>query len=159
MAFFSQEEEKSIRLNEFSIIQYVHKKDSTAREIISYYETINNSAYQYYASEWRKIDLDISDKAHKQRIFDLICAAIIGDNTTIHDICKSDLEKLNFKYNDINFNELDSINDAIDFEELKDMQDAIDSVKQEESQGVTDGELDIQPTQGVSRELEERIKQ
>ncbi len=122
MAFFSQEEEKSIRLNEFSIIEYVHKKDSTAREIISYYETVNNNSYQHYASEWRKIDLDISDKDYKQRIFDLICAAIIGDNTTIHDMCKSDLEELDFKYDDINFNELDSINDNINFEELREFE-------------------------------------
>lgn len=49
--------------------------------------------------------------------------------------------------------------DEIEFEELKDMQDAIDSVKQDESQGVIEGETDIQPTQGLSRELEERIKQ
>lgn len=36
---------------------------------------------------------------------------------------------------------------------------AIDSVKQEESQSVSEGETDIQPAQGVSKELEERIKQ
>ena len=49
--------------------------------------------------------------------------------------------------------------DEIDFEELKDMQDAIESVKQEEIQGISEGETEIQPTQGVSKELEERIKQ
>ena len=49
--------------------------------------------------------------------------------------------------------------DEIEFEELKDMQDAIDSVKQEDSQGVSEGETEIQPSQGVSKELEERIKQ
>ena len=49
--------------------------------------------------------------------------------------------------------------DEIDFEELKDMQDAIQSVKQDEIQGIAEGETEIQPTQGVSRELEERIKQ
>lgn len=49
--------------------------------------------------------------------------------------------------------------DEIDFEELKDMQNAIESVKQEEIQGIAEGETEIQPTQGVSRELEERIKQ
>jgi len=49
--------------------------------------------------------------------------------------------------------------DELDFEELRDMQDAIESVKQEEIQGTTEGETEIQPTQEVSKELEERIKQ
>lgn len=49
--------------------------------------------------------------------------------------------------------------DEIDFEELKDMQDAIESVKQEEIQGIAEGETEIPPTQEVSKELEERIKQ
>ncbi|MFX0083312.1 MAG: hypothetical protein ACFE94_16320 [Candidatus Hodarchaeota archaeon] len=49
--------------------------------------------------------------------------------------------------------------DEIEFEELKDMQDAIQSVKQEEMKAVVEGEAEIQPTQEVSRELEERIKQ
>jgi len=117
MAFFSQEEEKS-RLNEYRIIQYVHKKDSTAREIISYYETANNSAYQHYASEWRHIDLNMSDKVQKERIFDLICSSIIDDNATIHDMCKSDLEKLDFDSEDIDFSEFDSIQN-IDYDEFQ----------------------------------------
>ena len=49
--------------------------------------------------------------------------------------------------------------DEIDFEELKDMQNAIESVKQEEIQGIAEGETEIPPTQEVSKELEERIKQ
>jgi len=49
--------------------------------------------------------------------------------------------------------------DEIDFEELKDMQDAIDSVKQEEIQDITEGEAEISPSQEVSKELEDRIKQ
>jgi hypothetical protein len=49
--------------------------------------------------------------------------------------------------------------DEIEFEELRDMQDAIQSVKQEEMNGVAEGETEIRPTQEVSRELEERIKQ
>jgi len=118
MAFFSQEEEKT-RLNEYSIVQYVHKKDSTAREIISFYETTNNSAYQHYASEWRHIDLNMSDEAYKQRIFDSICAAIIDDNATIHDMCKSDLEKLNVQTEDLDFSEIESIEDNIDYEEFQ----------------------------------------
>ncbi|MHA2034801.1 MAG: hypothetical protein ACW972_05720 [Promethearchaeota archaeon] len=49
--------------------------------------------------------------------------------------------------------------DEIDFDELRDMQEAISSVKQEEWQGLSDGESEIQPTQEVSKELEDRIKQ
>lgn len=118
MAFFSHEEEKS-RLNEYRIIPYVHKKDSTAREIISYYETVNNNAYQHYASEWRHIDLNVSDKNHKENIFDLICSAIIDDNATIHDMCKSDLEKLDFKSEDIDFSEFDAVTEYIDQNEFQ----------------------------------------
>ncbi|MFX1326440.1 MAG: hypothetical protein ACFE8N_15930, partial [Promethearchaeota archaeon] len=49
--------------------------------------------------------------------------------------------------------------DEIDFEELRDMQDAIQSVKQEEFEESSEGETEIKPTQEVSKELEERIKQ
>ncbi|MHA2126482.1 MAG: hypothetical protein ACW99E_14370 [Promethearchaeota archaeon] len=49
--------------------------------------------------------------------------------------------------------------DEIDFDELREMQDAIESVQQEEIGMVADGEAGIQPSQQVSKELEERIKQ
>jgi 6-pyruvoyl-tetrahydropterin synthase len=49
--------------------------------------------------------------------------------------------------------------DEIDFDELRDMQAAISSVKQEELQGIPDGISESQPTQEISRELEDRIKQ
>lgn len=49
--------------------------------------------------------------------------------------------------------------DEIDFEELRDMQDAIQSVKEEELEELTEGEREIKPTQAISKELEERIKQ
>jgi hypothetical protein len=49
--------------------------------------------------------------------------------------------------------------DEIDFDELREMQDAIESVQQEEIKMVTNGEAENQPTQQVSKELEERIKQ
>jgi hypothetical protein len=118
MAFFSQEEEKT-RLNEYTIVQYVHKENSTAREIISFYETTNNSAYHHYASEWRYLDLNMSDKAYKERIFDSICAAVIDDNATIHNMCKSDLEKLSIRTKDLNFSEVESMEDNIDYEEFQ----------------------------------------
>ncbi|MFW9897577.1 MAG: hypothetical protein ACFFD7_17360 [Candidatus Thorarchaeota archaeon] len=49
--------------------------------------------------------------------------------------------------------------DEIDFDELRDMQEAISTVKQEELQGLSKEENQIQPVQEVSRELEDRIKQ
>ena len=122
MALFSSGEETAkIRLNEYSIIQYVHKKDSTAREIISYYETVNNNAYQHYASEWRHIDLDMSDKEYKQFLYislgscsELSTQIIIASRLSyfnseeankllneIDEICKmtmSLIKKLNTKY-------------------------------------------------------------
>ncbi|MFX1454697.1 MAG: hypothetical protein ACFFDB_04920 [Promethearchaeota archaeon] len=49
--------------------------------------------------------------------------------------------------------------DEIDFDELRDMQEAISTVKQEELQGMSEEENQIQPVQKVSRELEDRIKQ
>jgi hypothetical protein len=49
--------------------------------------------------------------------------------------------------------------DEIDFDELRDMQAAISTVKQEELKELSDGESEIQPTQEVSKELEDRIKQ
>jgi len=49
--------------------------------------------------------------------------------------------------------------DEIDFDELRDMQDAMSSVKQEELQGIPNGVGESQPTQEISKELEDRIKQ
>ncbi|MFX1490506.1 MAG: hypothetical protein ACFFBI_15250 [Promethearchaeota archaeon] len=48
--------------------------------------------------------------------------------------------------------------DEIDLDELRDMQDAIESVKHEEMESVSEGEQEVQKTQEVSIELEERIK-
>jgi len=117
MAFFSHEEES--RLKEYNIVQYVHKKDSTAREIISFYETTNNSAYQHYASEWRYVDLNISDNIQKQHIFDLICSSIIDSNATIYDMCKSDLEELKIQGDDSNFSEIVYVKDDISYEKFQ----------------------------------------
>jgi len=49
--------------------------------------------------------------------------------------------------------------DEIDFDELREMQEAIESVKQEELEGVSKVEGEIQYNQAISKELEERIKQ
>ncbi|MFW9865776.1 MAG: hypothetical protein ACFFEN_06710 [Candidatus Thorarchaeota archaeon] len=48
--------------------------------------------------------------------------------------------------------------DEIDLDELRDMQEAIESVKHEEMESVSEGEQEVQKTQEVSIELEERIK-
>jgi len=49
--------------------------------------------------------------------------------------------------------------DEIDFDELKEMQEAIEAVKQEELDTHTEDGRELVPTQEVSSELEERIKQ
>ncbi|MBY8984769.1 MAG: hypothetical protein KGD65_06870 [Candidatus Lokiarchaeota archaeon] len=49
--------------------------------------------------------------------------------------------------------------DEIDFDELRDMQEAMSSVKQEELQELSGEKSEIPPTQEVSKELEDRIKQ
>ena len=49
--------------------------------------------------------------------------------------------------------------DEIDFDELKEMQQAIESVKQEELVSLESQGSEIEPSQEISKELEERIKQ
>jgi len=49
--------------------------------------------------------------------------------------------------------------DEIDFDELKEMQEAIETVIHEESELLPEQEGEIQSTQEISKELEERIKQ
>jgi len=49
--------------------------------------------------------------------------------------------------------------DEIDFDELREMQEAIETVKHEEVETLAEGEGEIESSQSVSKELEERIKQ
>ena len=49
--------------------------------------------------------------------------------------------------------------EQIDFDELKEMKQAIESVKKEELQSLSETEVELKPTQEISEELEERIKQ
>lgn len=49
--------------------------------------------------------------------------------------------------------------DEIDFDELREMKQAIETVKQEELQDISNGEIEFKPSQEISKELEERIKQ
>ncbi len=49
--------------------------------------------------------------------------------------------------------------DEIDFDELREMKQAIESVKQEEFQDSSKTEIEFKPSQEISEELEERIKQ
>ncbi|MFX1570384.1 MAG: hypothetical protein ACFFCV_18640 [Promethearchaeota archaeon] len=49
--------------------------------------------------------------------------------------------------------------DEIDFDELREMQEAIETVKHEEVETEAEGEGEIDSSQSVSKELEERIKQ
>jgi len=49
--------------------------------------------------------------------------------------------------------------DELDFDELREMQEAIETVKHEDSELLPEQEGEIQSTQDVSKELEDRIKQ
>lgn len=49
--------------------------------------------------------------------------------------------------------------EQIDFDELREMKQAIESVKKEELQSFSETEVELKPTQEISEELEERIKQ
>ncbi len=49
--------------------------------------------------------------------------------------------------------------DEIDFDELREMQEAIETVKHEEVEDITEVEGEIESSQSISKELEDRIKQ
>jgi hypothetical protein len=131
----------------------------------------NNDDLKAYLEEMKALESDFSDLEdldieELQEIQDAIAkvkedeilSGVIGENDILLDEQAGvELrEERNIRETMISdFSDLDEI----EFEELKDMQDAIDSVKQEDSPGEIDGETGIQATQGVSKELEERIKQ
>ena len=111
-------------------------------------------------------DLDDLDMEELQEIQDAIAQVKESEETPKIEVIDEELTEEEIKIELKEEKELKELMvtdfsdiDEIDFEELKDMQDAIESVKQEEIQGISEGETEIQPTQGVSKELEERIKQ
>ena len=132
---------------------------------------VDDDDLKAYLEEMKALESDFSDLEdldieELQEIQDAITQVKESEETSDIELSNEDLidEKIRVELKEekdireamiTDFSDMDEI----EFEELKDMQDAIDSVKQDESQGVIEGETGIQPTQGVSRELEERIKQ
>ncbi|MFW9878656.1 MAG: hypothetical protein ACFFG0_36715 [Candidatus Thorarchaeota archaeon] len=124
-----------------------------------------------YLEEIKALETDFSDLEdldieELQEIQDAIAKVKESEETTNMEVINEELteEKINLELQEeqelketmvTDFSDMDEI----DFEELKDMQDAIQSVKQEELKEITEGEIENQPTQEVSKELEERIKQ
>jgi hypothetical protein len=132
---------------------------------------VDDDDLKAYLEEMRALESDFSDLEdldieELQEIQDAIAQVKQSEETSNVELINEDLIEEEIK---VELKEEKEIKEAmitdfsdmdeIEFEELKDMQEAIDSVKQEESQGVPKGETDIQPTQGVSKDLEERIKQ
>jgi len=125
---------------------------------------------QTYLSEMKALesdfsDLDDLDMEELQEIQDaiskvkenenLINEELIEENlhpTETYEELKEEQELKNAMISD--FSDMDEI----DLDELREMQDAIETVKQE-NQSSLEGEGEIQSTQGISKELEDRIKE
>ncbi len=124
-----------------------------------------------YLEEMKALESDFSDleeldMEELQEIQDAIAKVKEGEGSSEFELESERLsgEKINLEMSEekeireamiTDFSDIDEI----DFDELKDMQDAISSVKQEELQKLPDGRSEILPTQEISRELEDRIKQ
>ena len=125
---------------------------------------------QTYLNEMKALesdfsDLDDLDMEELQEIQDaiskvkenenLINEELIEENlhpTETYEELKEEQELKNAMISD--FSDMDEI----DLDELREMQDAIETVKQE-NQSSLEGEGEIQSTQGISKELEDRIKE
>jgi hypothetical protein len=124
-----------------------------------------------YLEEMKALESDFSDleeldMEELQEIQDAIAKVKEGEGSSEFELESERLsgEKINLEMSEekeireamiTDFSDIDEI----DFDELKDMQDAISSVKQEELQKLPDGRSEILPTQEISKELEDRIKQ
>lgn len=129
-----------------------------------------NDDLQTYLSEMKALesdfsDLDDLDMEELQEIQDaiskvkenenLITEELIEENihpTETYVELKEEQELKNALISD--FSDMDEI----DLDELREMQDAIETVKQE-NQSSIEGEGEIHSTQGISKELEDRIKE
>ncbi|MHA2392938.1 MAG: hypothetical protein ACXAEX_13410 [Promethearchaeota archaeon] len=140
-------------------------------DLVKEEENIEDDDLKAYLEEMKVLESDFSDledldMEELQEIQDAISKVKEGEELSGDEIVSEQIpeEKEVFEIKEekelretmvTDFSDLDEI----DFEELRDMQDAIQSVKQEEFEEMPEGEREFQPTQEVSRELEERIKQ
>ena len=135
-------------------------------------ENIDEDDLKIYLEEMKALETDFSDLEdldleELQEIQDAISKVKEGEELTEAEVVSERLsggEEINVEMSEekeireamiTDFSDMDEI----DFDELRDMQDAMSSVKQEELQGIPDGVSESQPTQEISKELEDRIKQ
>ena len=134
-------------------------------------ENVDEDDLKIYLEEMKALETDFSDledldMEELQEIQDAISKVKDGIELSEAEV---ESERLSGEEISVEFREEKEIKetmivdfsdiDEIDFDELRDMQAAISSVKQEELQGIPDGISESQPTQEISRELEDRIKQ
>jgi len=134
-------------------------------------ENVDEDDLKIYLEEMKALETDFSDledldMEELQEIQDAISKVKEDEELTEAEVVNERLsgEEINFEMSEekeireamiTDFSDIDEI----DFDELRDMQDAMSSVKQEELQGIPDGVSESQPTQEISKELEDRIKQ
>jgi len=135
-------------------------------------ENVDEDDLKIYLEEMKALETDFSDLEdldleELQEIQDAISKVKEGEELTEAEVVSERLsggEEINVEMSEekeireamiTDFSDMDEI----DFDELRDMQDAMSSVKQEELQGIPDGVSESQPTQEISKELEDRIKQ
>jgi len=113
-SIFSTSETIGVDLREYTIIEYDIRIDINAEEIVSYYELQNNKAYQFYASQWRNIDLSSLDGDKKERYFDISCASLMNTHQNIQESCLDKLELFYHIKKEENI-EIDKKIDFVDF--------------------------------------------
>lgn len=147
------------------------KQQERNEKLASEEENVDEDDLKIYLEEMKALETDFSDLEdldleELQEIQDAISKVKEGEELTEAEVVSERLsgEEINVEMSKekeireamiTDFSDMDEI----DFDELRDMQDAMSSVKQEELQGIPDGVSESQPTQEISKELEDRIKQ
>lgn len=147
------------------------KQQERNEKLASEEENVDEDDLKIYLEEMKALETDFSDlddldMEELQEIQDAISKVKEGEELTEAEVVSERLsgEEINVEMSKekeireamiTDFSDMDEI----DFDELRDMQDAMSSVKQEELQGIPDGVSESQPTQEISKELEDRIKQ
>ena len=148
------------------------KQQERNEKLASEEENVDEDDLKIYLEEMKALETDFSDLEdldleELQEIQDAISKVKEGEELTEAEVVSERLsggEEINVEMSEekeireamiTDFSDMDEI----DFDELRDMQDAMSSVKQEELQGIPDGVSESQPTQEISKELEDRIKQ
>lgn len=148
------------------------KQQERNEKLASEEESVDEDDLKIYLEEMKALETDFSDLEdldleELQEIQDAISKVKEGEELTEAEVVSERLsggEEINVEMSEekeireamiTDFSDMDEI----DFDELRDMQDAMSSVKQEELQGIPDGVSESQPTQEISKELEDRIKQ